>query len=105
MRYIELDNTLPNQRFSFKTDNGTVDIELRTIDNMTLMSISSNGTNIINSIKVAPNVPLIGYKYIQEQYGDFIFTTVDNEYPYFLNFNNANKLYWLSYEEVQRYNE
>lgn len=103
MRYIEISNELPNQKFSFKTESETVEIELRTVDNITLMSMKANGNNIVNSIKVAPNVLLLGYKYLQEQYGDFIFTTTDNQYPYYKNFNNANKLYWLNYEEVKKY--
>lgn len=101
MRYIEIDNTLPNQKFSVNTDSGNIEVELRTIGKLTLMSVSKNGENIINSIKVAPNVLLMNYKHLQEQYGDFIFTTTDNEYPYFENFNNANKLYWLNYEEIK----
>lgn len=101
MKYIELDNTLPNQKFSVNTDSGSIDVELRTIDQITLISISKNGEYIVNSIKVAPNTLLMNYEYLQEQYGDFIFTTTDNEYPYFKNFNNANKLYWLNYEEIQ----
>lgn len=103
MRYIEIDNTLPNQKFSVNTDSGSLDIELRTVDGIMLMSISRNGTSIVNSIRVAPNVLLMKYRYLQEQYGDFIFTTTGNEYPYFENFNNANKLYWLSYEETVRF--
>lgn len=105
MKYIELNNNLPNQKFNIAIENGTLEIELRTVDNITLMSISANGNNIVNSIKVAPNVLLIGYKHLQEQYGDLIFTTVDNEYPYYKNFNNANKLYLLSYNEVKEFNE
>lgn len=104
MRYIELNKDLPNQKFNFSVDNGTVEVELRTVDNITLMSVKSNGNNVVNSIKVAPNVLLLGYNHLQEQYGDFIFTTVDNEYPYYKNFNNANKLYHLNYEEVKERN-
>ena len=88
MRYIEISNELPNQSFTFKTESETVEIELRTVDNITLMSMKANGNNIVSSIKVAPNVLLLGYKHLQEQYGDFIFTTVDNEYPYYTKFNN-----------------
>lgn len=103
MYQIQVSNKNPNQKFNVTTDYGTLEIELRTIEDMILMSVSSNGKYIVNSIKVAPNVPLIGYKHLQEQYGDFIFTTSDNEYPYFENFNNANKLYWLNYKEIQNY--
>lgn len=105
MQYIEISNNLPNQKFSFRTDKDTLEIELRTVDNITLMSVKANGNNVVSSIKVAPNVLLLGYKYLQEQYGDFIFTTTDNKYPYYNNFNNANKLYWLNYEEVEQYKD
>ena len=104
MRYIELNNNLPNQKFNMPIKNGTLEIELRTVDNITLMSMNYNGNNIVSSIKVAPNVLLLGYKYLQEQYGDFLFTTTDNKYPHYKNFNNANKLYYLNYEEVKEYN-
>lgn len=104
MREIQLNNNLPNQKFNMPINNGTLEIELRTVDNITLMSVKYNGNNIVNSIKVAPNVLLLGYKYLQEQYGDFIFTTTDNQYPYYENFNNANKLYYLDSEEVKEYN-
>ena len=104
MREIQLNNNLPNQKFNMPINNGTLEIELRTVDNITLMSVKYNGNNIVNSIKVAPNVLLLGYKHLQEQYGDFIFTTTDNQYPYYENFNNANKLYYLDSEEVKEYN-
>lgn len=104
MRYIELDNTLPNQKFNITIENGILEVELRTVDNITLMSVKAKGNNIVSSIKVAPNVLLMGYKYLQEQYGDFVFTTANNEYPYYKNFNNANKLYLLSYDEVKEFN-
>lgn len=101
MQYIEISNEIANQVFSFKTESDLLEIELRTVDNITLMSISANGNNIVSSIKVAPNVLLMKYKYLQEQYGDFVFTTANNEYPYYKNFNNGNKLCWLSYEEIK----
>lgn len=104
MREIQLNNNLPNQKFNMPINNGTLEIELRTVDNITLMSVKYNGNNIVSSIKVAPNVLLLGYKHLQEQYGDFIFTTTDNQYPYYENFNNANKLYYLDSEEVKEYN-
>lgn len=103
MQYIELDNTLPNQKFNFKTDTDTIEITLQTIDGITLMSIGSNGQPVISSIKVAPNVLLMSYDFLQQKYGDFIFTTTDNEYPNYERFNKANKLYWLNYEEVKQF--
>lgn len=103
MRYIEIDNTLPNQKFSTTTASGSLDVELRTVDGIMLMSVSSNGKSIVNSIRVAPNVLLMKYEYIQKLYGDFVFSTTDKEYPYFENFNNANKLCWLSYEETIKF--
>ena len=104
MREIQLNNNLPNQKFNMPINNGTLEIELRTVDNITLMSMKYNGNNVVSSIKVAPKVLLLGYKHLQEQYGDFIFTTTDNQYPYYANFNNANKLYYLDSEEVKEYN-
>ena len=88
MRYIQLDNNLPNQKFNISIDNGILEVALRTVDNITLMSVSFNGNNIVSSIKVVPNVLLLNYKHLQEKYGDFIFTTANNEYPFYKNFNN-----------------
>ena len=68
------------------------------------MSIKANGKNIASSIKVTGNTPIMKYNYLQQKYGDFVFSTTDNEYPVFSDFNNSNKLYHLSYEEVKEYN-
>lgn len=103
MYKVELDNNKPNQKFIVSTEQGALEIELRTVDNITLMSVRANRKNIVSSIKVIPNVLLLGYRHIQEQYGDFMFSTTDNEYPYYKNFNWSNKLYWLTPEEVKEY--
>lgn len=103
MYQIELNNKNPNQKFNVSTTKGVLEIELRTVDNITLMTISSGGNNIASSIRVAPNCLLIGYRHLQEQYGDFVFSTTDNEYPYYENFGQGNKLYWLTPDEVKQY--
>ena len=103
MKYIEIDNTLPNQKFTFNTDNQTVEITLNTVDNITLFSMAANGNKVISSIRVGANSLILGYQYLQEQFGDFIFATTDNEYPCYKNFNQSNKLYWLNYDEVKQY--
>ncbi len=104
MLEIQLENNLPNQKFTFKTADKTLELELRTTsDNITLLSVSYNGNYIARSIKVAPNCLILCYDYLQQEYGDFIFTTDDGEYPYYENFNGSNKLYWLNYDEVKEY--
>lgn len=104
MLEIAINNTLPNQKFSFKTEDKTLVVELRTTsDNITLMSVSHNGNYVIQSIKVAPNCLLMCYDYLQQDYGDFMFSTENDEYPYYKNFNGSNKLYWLNYNEVKAY--
>ena len=65
MRYIELNNNLPNQKFNIAVSNGTLEVELKTVDKITLMSVNFNGSNVVSSIKVAPNVLLIGYNHLQ----------------------------------------
>lgn len=105
MKYIELDSTLPNQNFTFSTENGTVEITLSTIDDITLFSMSAGGNNVISSVRVPANDLIIGYKYIQEQYGDFFFTADNDNYPSYKGFNQSNKLYWLTYDEVKEYKE
>lgn len=104
MKYIEINNKLPNQKFTFSDNGLLIEVTLKTIDNITLMSISANGNNIVNSVKVTGNTPIMKYDYLQKQYGDFVFSTTDSEYPVYSNFNSSNKLYHLSYEEVKEYN-
>lgn len=104
MKYIELDNKEPNQKFTFSDNGLLLEVTFKTIDNITFMSVSLNGNNIVNSVKVTGNTPIIKYDYLQKKYGDFVFTTTDSEYPVFSNFNSSNKFYHLSYEEVKNYN-
>ena len=85
MLEIAINNTLPNQKFSFKTQSKTLVVELRTTsDNITLMSVSYNGNPIVQSVKVAPNCLIMCYDHLQQNYGDFMFSTENDEYPYSL---------------------
>ena len=104
MKYIELDKTAKNQKFTFSDNGLLLEVTIKTVDNITLMSISANGNNIVNSVKVTGNTPIMKYNYLQQKYGDFVFSTTDNEYPIYSDFNSSNKLYHLSYEEVKEYN-
>ena len=101
MQQVPLNNTLPNQEFTILLNGKNFDLAIRTVDDISLLTITVDGIKIVDSIKCMPNVPLLYYKYLQSQYGDFIFSTTDNEYPYYTGFSGRYKLFYLTYDEVE----
>lgn len=103
MYKIEIDNTKANQKFTINTEQGTLEIKIRTVEKITLLSVSTGEKDIVRNIKVVPNLLLLAYKNLQKKFGDFVFSTVENKYPYYINFSKGNNLYWLDTKEVEEY--
>ena len=95
---IKLSN-IPNQSFEFMYDNKTFTVQLRTIQNMTFASIFLDGEALLHSQICTPNNFINLHKYISVG-GKFYFKCVDNEYPYYKNFNASQELLFYTEEEL-----
>lgn len=100
---IELNNIYPNQEFDlmFEDIKNSLHILLQTVNQVTLMSISINNTQIGQSFICLPNQFVIPYPWIVERVGgNFVFETENNNYPNYENFGTTCNLYFVTQDEL-----
>lgn len=90
---------VPNQEFTTAIDNVFYRVDLRTIQENTYMSVWANGELLFYNQLCVPNEYVNPYKYLSIN-GRFYFSCLDNEYPFFKNFNNTQKLLFYTTDEV-----
>ena len=56
---------------------------------------------LINGVRCVGGTPLIPYEYIRAGHGNFIFTTPEEEIPYYTNFNINQFLLYFSADELE----
>lgn len=101
MTNIELPS-YPNSRFSVSCDNKTYTITIRTMGDMTLVSIADEKGPIYNSCRAINGQWLIPYKYLSED-GNFRFESErSDEYPYYTGFNTDFVLRYYTADEVKK---
>jgi len=90
---------VPNQELTTSIGNVFYKIDLRTIQENTYMSVWANGELLFYSQLCVPNEYINPYNYLSLN-GKFYFSCLDNEYPFFTNFNNTQELLFYTTEEV-----
>ena len=101
MRLINLQN-IPNQSFSITLNNVDYRIAVRTIQDLTFISVWKNGEVLFYNQICVPNGFVDPYKYISEN-GKIFFKCLDDEYPNYKSFGVTQWLYYLTAEEVAEY--
>lgn len=90
----------PNQKFTITLNGAPYVIALRTLGNgATLADIQMNNEALISGLLCRANEVLIPYPY-KARNGNFIFTAAGVEYPYYKNFGDTCKLYFLTPQEL-----
>lgn len=98
MQIIDLAN-IPNQIFNVILNNTDYRLQLKTIQGLTLLSAWRNGELLFYNQVCVPNGYVNPYDYVSTN-GKLFFKCNDNEYPHYTKFNNTQKLYFLTPEEV-----
>ena len=98
MYLIEL-SQIPNQTFTIMLDNVNYKIALRTIQDMTYMSVWANGEILFYNQLCVPNAFVNPYNYVS-QGGKFYFRCLDSEYPTYKEFGETQNLYFYTAEEI-----
>lgn len=90
---------LPNQSLSIRLGNARYKITLKAL-NESLMAISIERDDVLLiQHRRAVNNQMLLPDYLQQQYGNFIFETINDEYPYYTAFAANHQLYYLSGSE------
>jgi hypothetical protein len=89
---------LPNQSFSILLDGNQWDFLLKTVEDMTAVSLMLNGTDILDSARAAAGTFIIPSIY--EESGNFFFVTQSFQLPYYTQFNVTQALIYISATEL-----
>lgn len=89
---------IPNQIFPVVLGNSLFNITLKTIAGMTYMSISINGTDVLDNARACANEPIIPSVY--EENGNFMFLSPGYQLPYYPNFNTTQVLVYFTAAEI-----
>ena len=90
---------IPNQVFTIQLENTSYRVSLRTIQSLTYMSVWADGELLFQDQLCVPNSFVNPYNYVSRG-GKFYFKCMDEEYPVWSSFGDAQKLFYLTTEEV-----
>ena len=91
---------IPNQSFLLLVEEDLYIITLRTISTETYVTLLRNGEKLVDSIKAMPNQNILLYNYQFNEHGNFVFTSLDDEYPLFSNFGVSTFFQYVTKQEV-----
>lgn len=91
---------IPNQRIQFVGDGQQYDISLRTIDDLTYVDVTMNGTVLITAAVCVPQQLIVPYAYLEGDGGNFVFETTSGNYPNYANFGSGDVLLYATNAEL-----
>lgn len=91
---------IPNQSASIQLDEVRYEFRFRDIGNMMSVDISIDDVVILEGQRVVGGFPLIPYKYLEGNGGNFIFLTELGDIVYWDQFGITQSLLYFSAEEL-----
>lgn len=92
---------IPNQEFSFLIDAVRYTMALVTLnDNAMAATITRNDVVLITCERIVSGAPLLPYQYLVADHGNFSFVTVNDEAPYWTEFNATQRLIFATPGEI-----
>lgn len=92
--------TISNQSLSIQLDEVRYGFRFRDIGNMMSVDISIDDELILEGLRVVGGYPLIPYKYLEDDGGNFIFLTELGDIVYWDQFGITQSLLYFSAEEL-----
>jgi hypothetical protein len=89
---------LPNQSLSILLDGNQWGILLKTVGDVTVVSLTLNGSDILDSAHAAAGAFLVQSEY--EEAGNFFFVTQNFQLPLYTQFNVTQSLIYISATEL-----
>jgi hypothetical protein len=89
---------IPNQSFSLILDDNNWDFLLKTVEDSTVVSLTLNGSDVVDSTRAVSGSLIIPSQY--EESGNFFFTTASFELPFYTSFNVSQSLIYVSAAEL-----
>lgn len=89
---------VPNQSFSQILDGNSWNFLLKTVQDMTIVSLTLNNVDILDSGRAAAGAFIIPSKY--QEAGNFFFVTQNFELPYYTQFSVTQSFIYISASEL-----
>lgn len=89
---------IPNQSFSILLDGNQWNMILKTVQDTTVVSMTLNGTDILDSARAAAGGFIIPSLY--QEAGNFFFVTQNFELPYYTQFTVTQAFVYISAVEL-----
>lgn len=99
MRLLPLSLDTANQSMSFVEDGSFYTVAIRTVFNVSLITITRNGEVVVSSKRCVPSQFLL-MKYQMAEFGNFAFINASNEYPNYVDFGVTTFLAYYSPSEM-----
>ena len=91
--------TIPNQSFSLQLDGNTYDLRIHDEGNIMAVSVNINNVEIVTGFRAVPGALVLPYEYLEN--GNFLITTMDDEYPDWRRFAIDQFLIYASEAELR----
>jgi uncharacterized protein DUF6983 len=91
---------IPNQAFNILLDNHNYNIEIKEIRGLMAATIARDNVIIQSGTRIVSGTPLMPYQYQEDDAGNFIMLTANQEYPYYTQFGISQYLVYASEDEL-----
>lgn len=97
---IELQQ-IPNQSFSIVLNERRYDFRLIQSTEVMVVDISRDGLPVVMGMRCLPDTPLMPYQYLEDNSGNFIFTTENDAFPVYTDIGITCFLLYFSAAEME----
>lgn len=91
---------VPNQSFSSILDSNNWNFTLKTAQDVTVVSLTLNGNDVIDSARAVAGSFIIPAQYEEQGAGNFFFVTQNEQLPYYTQFGVTQSLIYISAAEL-----
>jgi hypothetical protein len=95
----------PNQSFSISLSGDFYKIEIKEAKGIMTASITRNDIVLISGFIIVAGALIIPFKYLENESGNFIITTENQECPHYTRFGIDQYMSYLTQEEVDSIRE
>lgn len=89
---------VPNQSFSLQINNNNYDLVVRDCGNVMAVDVAINNVVIVIGVRAVPRNFILPYRYLEN--GNFLITSMDDEYPDWRKFGLEQFMIFASQAEL-----
>lgn len=90
----------PNQQLSVQIGDSRYDLWIKAARGIMSCTVSLNDTVLLDNVRMCAGTPLIVYERLEDEQGNFVFVTENEELPRYQAFGTTQQLIHLTAEEV-----